>query len=167
MKMAVTTPSRLTGFLTKFNGDTMKLTDKICTDRGLKIHSDGRLNLTHAILLEHGDDQQAWSINPETNVIEEWDENNTIAQPTADECDALRTKWTDSFKLSQLRYIRTNLLLETDHWAYQDAPTMTQAQTDYRQALRDLPANTKISDIGFGTDGYGLTLTGVTWPTKP
>ncbi|WP_291810409.1 phage tail assembly chaperone [Limnobacter sp.] len=137
------------------------------TDRGLRIHSDGRINLTNAIMLEHGDNPQAWLINPETNVIEEWHEDNTITQPTADECDALRTKWTDKFKLSQLRHLRTKLLLETDHWAYQDAPTMTQAQIDYRQALRDLPANTTTSDIGFGTDGYGLTLTGVTWPTKP
>lgn len=137
------------------------------TERGLRIHSDGRINLTNAIMLEHGDNPQAWLINPETNVIEEWDADNTITQPTADECNALRTKWTNKFKESQLRHLRTKLLVETDHWAYQDTTTMTQAQTDYRQALRDLPANTTTSDIGFGTDGYGLTLTGVTWPTKP
>ena len=137
------------------------------TERGLRICEDGRINLTNAIMLEHADNPQAWLINPETNAIEEWHEDNTITQPTADECDALRTKWTDKFKESQLRHLRTKLLVETDHWAYQDTATMTQAQTDYRQALRDLPANTATSDIGFGADGYGLSLTGVTWPSKP
>ena len=145
----------------------MRLTDTICTERGLRIHSDGRISLTHAIMLEHADNPQAWLINPEDNVIEEWHEDNTITQPTADECDALRTKWTDKFKESQLRHLRTKMLAETDHWAYQDTATMTQAQTDYRQALRDLPANTATSDIGFGADGYGLSLTGVAWPSKP
>lgn len=145
----------------------MRLTDTICTERGLRIHSDGRISLTHAIMLEHADNPQAWLINPEDNVIEEWHEDNTITQPTADECDALRTKWTDKFKESQLRHQRTKMLAETDHWAYQDTATMTQAQTDYRQALRDLPANTATSDIGFGADGYGLSLTGVAWPSKP
>ena len=48
---------------------------------------------------------------------------------------------------------RDRLLTETDWWAVSDR-TMTQAETDYRQALRDVP-----QQEGFPTD--------ITWPTKP
>ena len=53
-----------------------------------------------------------------------------------------------------LRKQRNRLLAETDHWAYQDTPAMTQAQTDYRQSLRDI------------TDSYS-SLDDVVWPTRP
>jgi len=48
---------------------------------------------------------------------------------------------------------RNILLAETDWWALSDR-TMTQAEIDYRQALRDVTAQE-----GFPTD--------ITWPTKP
>ena len=51
------------------------------------------------------------------------------------------------------RVVRDELLAETDWWALSDR-TMTQAEIDYRQALRDVPAQ-----AGFPFD--------VTWPTKP
>jgi len=51
------------------------------------------------------------------------------------------------------RMVRDKLLKETDWWAVSDR-TMTQAETDYRQALRDVPAQ-----AGFPEN--------VTWPTKP
>ena len=51
------------------------------------------------------------------------------------------------------RIVRDKLLAETDWWATSDR-TMTQAETDYRQALRDVP-----SQAGFPDN--------VTWPTKP
>jgi hypothetical protein len=51
------------------------------------------------------------------------------------------------------RYNRDKLLAETDWWALADR-TMTQAEIDYRQALRDVPAQ-----AGFPEN--------VTWPTKP
>ena len=53
-----------------------------------------------------------------------------------------------------LRKKRNQLLAETDHWAYQDTPDMTQAQLDYRQALRDI------------TNTY-TSLDDVVWPSKP
>ena len=53
-----------------------------------------------------------------------------------------------------LRDVRNGKLAETDHWAYQDTPDMTTAQTNYRQALRDI------------TDTY-TSLSTVVWPTKP
>jgi len=58
-----------------------------------------------------------------------------------------------SAKLNKLRMQRNILLAETDWWANSDL-TMTQAQTDYRQALRDI------------TDTYS-SLDDVVWPTKP
>lgn len=52
-----------------------------------------------------------------------------------------------------LREERDRRLSETDWWAGSDL-TMTQAQTDYRQALRDITDN-------------ATSLDDVTWPTKP
>ena len=52
-----------------------------------------------------------------------------------------------------LREVRNALLAETDWWANSDL-TITQAQRDYRQALRDI------------TDTYS-SLDTVVWPTKP
>ena len=55
-----------------------------------------------------------------------------------------------------LREKRNLLLAETDWWAVQDL-IMTQAQKDYRQALRDIT-------IGLDTVEK---VNAVTWPTKP
>lgn len=52
-----------------------------------------------------------------------------------------------------IRNKRDVLLAETNWWANSDR-TMTQAQIDYRQALRDIT-----SQAGFPEN--------VTWPTKP
>jgi len=59
------------------------------------------------------------------------------------------------YDLQKLRAERNQRLAETDWWASSDR-TMTQAETDYRQALRDI-TNTysSIDDDGFA------------WPTKP
>jgi hypothetical protein len=55
--------------------------------------------------------------------------------------------------MDRVRNERNNLLAETDWWAVQDR-TMTAGEIDYRQALRDVPAQ----------DGFPLN---VVWPTKP
>lgn len=52
-----------------------------------------------------------------------------------------------------MRERRDELIARTDWWASSDR-TMTQAEIDYRQALRDVPAQ-----AGFPHN--------VTWPTKP
>ena len=52
-----------------------------------------------------------------------------------------------------LRELRNQKIAETDWWAGSDL-TMTQAQIDYRQALRDI------------TNTYSSYLD-VVWPTKP
>lgn len=53
-----------------------------------------------------------------------------------------------------LRAERDFRLAQTDHWALSDTADMTQAQIDYRQALRDITDN-------------ATSLDDVTWPTKP
>ena len=60
----------------------------------------------------------------------------------------------------KLRFIRNELLAETDWMALSDR-TMTQAQIDYRQALRDLP---ETADPQLDENG---NLTNVTWPERP
>lgn len=60
----------------------------------------------------------------------------------------------------KLRFIRNELLAQSDWMAVADR-VMTQAQIDYRQALRDLPAN---STPALDENG---NLTGVNWPTPP
>ena len=59
-----------------------------------------------------------------------------------------------------LRLERNQKLTETDWWCASDR-TPTQAQLDYRTALRNLPSTASPS---LDEDG---NLTGVTWPTKP
>ncbi len=56
-------------------------------------------------------------------------------------------------KLRHLRVERNKRLGLTDVWALSDR-TMTQAQKDYRQALRDITKN-------------ATSLDDVSWPTKP
>ena len=58
-----------------------------------------------------------------------------------------------AFLTSQERRIRDGLLKETDLWGLADYPA-SQAQLDYRQALRDI------------TDQAGFP-TNITWPIKP
>lgn len=52
-----------------------------------------------------------------------------------------------------IRFERDVLLSETDWWAVSDR-TMTQAERDYRQALRDVPQQESFPE-------------NITWPTKP
>ena len=54
-----------------------------------------------------------------------------------------------------MRKIRNAKLAETDWWAVSDR-TMTQAQIDYRQALRDITDNADWPEINLAD-----------WPTKP
>ena len=62
--------------------------------------------------------------------------------------------------LRLLRHQRDQLLAQTDWWVLPDR-TATQAQLDYRQALRDLPQNSSPE-----LDANG-NLINVNWPEKP
>ena len=74
-------------------------------------------------------------------------------KPTDAEVQALSTQYDNARPLKELRETRTKLLAESDWMANSDV-TMSDAWRTYRQALRDLPANT--------TDPANPV-----WPTKP
>jgi hypothetical protein len=63
--------------------------------------------------------------------------------------------------LYMLRLRRDHLLRETDWWAVSDR-TMTQEQTAYRQALRDLPATYPTAFINPSGSWQN-----VSWPVLP
>tara|TARA_Y100000296_G_C5089392_1_gene214065 strand:+ start:540 stop:803 length:264 start_codon:yes stop_codon:yes gene_type:complete len=62
--------------------------------------------------------------------------------------------------MSFVRFHRTGLLRQSD-WMSGSDVNMSDKWRTYRQALRDLPANSN-PDLD-----DELNLTGVTWPTKP
>ena len=77
----------------------------------------------------------------QVNEDSQQEKDNIVAmQPTTDE------KWVS------VRLLRDMLLHECDWWASSDL-TMSDAQTAYRKALRDLPTQSDVDDI--------------TWPDKP
>ena len=76
-----------------------------------------------------------------------------VAPPTRDEVEAEVSRILAEAPWIELRKKRDQLLAETDWWASSDR-TMTAEQTAYRQALRDLPANT-------------VDPENPVWPTKP
>jgi hypothetical protein len=80
--------------------------------------------------------------------------------PTEAEIQAKLAELEAAEPLRQLREQRNQLLAQSDWMALSDR-TMTQAQIDYRQALRDLPetAEPQLDEQG--------NLTNVTWPERP
>lgn len=83
--------------------------------------------------------------------IIEWD--GPDAQPTEAELQAAYDAAVASATLADLRSKRNQLLTETDYLALADV-TLTDEMRTYRQALRDLPANT-------------ADPANPVWPTKP
>ena len=97
-----------------------------------------------------------WKIK-ENTIVKWWSEK---PQPTESEIQAKIAELTAAEPLRLLREQRNQLLVQSDWMAVSDR-VMTQAQIDYRQALRDLPAN---STPALDDNGQ---LTGVNWPTPP
>ena len=62
------------------------------------------------------------------------------------------SKPTEEQKLAEIRSQRNALLRDCDWWASSDL-TMSDAQTAYRKALRDIPTQSDVDNI--------------TWPSKP
>ena len=85
---------------------------------------------------------------------------NGESVPTEADIQAKVTELKNAEPMRLLRLERDRKLSETDWWCCSDR-TPTQAQLDYRTALRDLPSTASPS---LNEDGQ---LTGVTWPTKP
>ena len=63
--------------------------------------------------------------------------------------------------IQELRMLRNIHLSNTDWWGLSDR-TMSEKQTAYRQALRDLPTNSP--NVAFDNNG---NLTNVSWPKVP
>ena len=83
--------------------------------------------------------------------------SETVAFTAAEETarDAEEAAWeagANDRAFVELRRERDQLLNNTDWWVLRGS--ITEAQTSYRQALRDLPANT-------------ADPTNITWPEKP
>ena len=97
---------------------------------GNKIPNDQRMCWEHAIVIQDG-----------------------VTKPTEAEFDAKYNELVNAYPMRLLRAERNQRLANTDWWASSDL-TMTEAQTDYRQALRDV------------TDTY-TSLDDVVWPEEP
>lgn len=71
------------------------------------------------------------------------------------DASAVATKETElqaAEDLRQLRVERDRLIAETDWWMFSDTATPSEAQLDYRQALRDITASySNLSDAVFPT----------------
>ena len=83
--------------------------------------------------------RQVW--NTDTNVWDVFEDDSPAISLSTEEISMME------------RFERDKLIAQTDWWATSDR-TMTDAQTAYRQALRDVP-----EQAGFPND--------ITWPTKP
>ena len=82
--------------------------------------------------------------------------------PTGDEITSARTQLDNMRKLTLLRLRRDQLIKDTDWWTVSDR-TISQAELDYRQALRD------ITDVDLSTvdlDNQG-DLIFDNWPNNP
>ena len=82
----------------------------------------------------------------------EW-KDEEVAKPTEAELAAVNDLALSDIEYRKLRIERNRLLAETDYLALADA-TLTDEMRAYRQALRDLPANT-------------ADPANPVWPTKP
>jgi len=121
----------------------------------MTINADVEIDLA---IEQLGLNNNQYVINRTTHSIAKWydDGRNPDAQPTDEQINAAWEAWktaNGSLAMVELRFERNMKLKETDWMASPDR-TMTDAQKTYRQALRDLPANT--------TDPENPT-----WPTKP
>ena len=89
---------------------------------------------------------------------------NAVLQPTLTDAQVtqLNALIDAEWPKMKIRGRRNKLLAQCDWMANSDY-TMTDAWKTYRQALRDLPANSSSATINATTG----RLEGVTWPTKP
>jgi phage-related minor tail protein len=91
------------------------------------------------------------------NCVLVW-KDSYIEKPTEEQIQAKIAELQAAEPMRQLRQQRNQLLQQSDWMAVSDR-VMTQAQIDYRQALRDLP---ETADPQLDENG---NLTNVTWPS--
>lgn len=109
-------------------------------------------------LITNSDGTIAGYVESETGTLTQQQAEDAILcnkeNPTDAEKQTAQTALDTFSGYALLRKHRDRLLAETDYWMFSDTTTATQAQLDYRQALRDI------------TDTY-TSLDDVVWPTKP
>jgi len=98
-----------------------------------------------------------YAFNYDLKEFESWNHDD-ISQPSIEEIDAAIEAQKPLYVMAKLRELRDEKLAQSDWMAVSDR-TMTQAQIDYRQALRDLP---QTADPQLDENGQ---LTNVTWPS--
>ena len=121
---------------------------------------------------------EGWSVNGEPTNEEEFNamfvritgyDSEDMAIESTDPSDfgvtwaqiaAKMTELSNAEPRRVLRQERDKRIAETDWWTLSDR-TPTQAQLDYRQALRDITTQTPSLNTDTGE------MTGITWPTKP
>ena len=100
-----------------------------------------------------------WKIK-EGQIVKWWADK---PQPSDEAIQTKLTELRDAEPMQLLREERDRRLSEVDWWTSRatDGIELTQAQKDYRKALRDLPSTSspKLDDND--------NLTNVSWPTKP
>ena len=102
-----------------------------------------------------------WAMNADDYNQLQWFSED-IPKPTILEVEAKIAELKAAEPMRLLRKERDRLLAETDWWAVADR-TMTDEQSAYRQALRDLPDTaTPVLDP---TSPLGIS--GFDWPIKP
>ncbi len=95
--------------------------------------------------------------NDTPNIV--WDETNSDSQPSQAQIDEELVKVIAGMPMKLLRIERNSKLALTDWSQGGDVPVAIKtAYQEYRQALRDLPANQTPADN---------ELSNITWPTKP
>jgi len=95
------------------------------------------------------------------NGVLEWYESSNEDKPSEAQIQAKIAELKAAEPMRLLRIQRNHLLAQTDWMANSDV-TMSDAWRTYRQALRDLPANSP--NVALDEQG---NLINVTWPTKP
>ena len=99
--------------------------------------------------------------------------NNPDGQPQPSDLEIYEEleKLKADYPMKALRAKREEKLAETDWWAMSDR-TMTTEQTNYRQALRDIPANIEAGNLNAPTMNMNKRFADDTnivfdWPEKP
>ena len=83
--------------------------------------------------------------------------------PSQEDLNTWTAEYVPAKAMADLREERNRRLAETDWWSCSDSPEMTDAQTAYRQALRDLPATVPTAPV----DDIEAMKSWPVWPDKP
>ena len=132
-------------------------------------------------LTEHGPDPSLTEHGPDSSLTEHGPDPSLTADPPADletltpdpgngvfynpnwEEEGWASDTEEVNALEALRNIRNSRLEQTDWWLISDrGVSASQAELDYRQALRDLPENN--ANVAFDENNH---LINVNWPVKP